>query len=255
MKNQLKSQLKNGQVTFGVTLGISSPEVPYALGNVGLDWVNFDIQHSVLDTQTVAGLIQAMSYSATIPMVRVQSNEPSLINKVLDIGAKAVIVPLVNTGKEAEMAVRAARYSGSRSWGGRASLRDPEYAETADAEVMVIPQIETRLALQNIDEIVTTEGISAVFCGPYDLSIALDSFRDFNTPVFQKAVELIVSSCEKHGVAPGLLAPIGPVEQAVAKGFKLICIGVDLTFLTQGVRDELRKARTSASSQARRSST
>lgn len=252
MRNLLKSQLKNGQVTFGVTLGISSPEVPYALGDLDLDWMNFDLQHSVLDAQTVAGMIQAMSYSKTVPIVRVLSNEPSLINQVLDIGAQAVIVPLVNTREQAEVAVRAAKYSGSRSWGGRASLKDPDYAETADAEVMVIPQIETKLALQNIDDIVTTDGIDAVFCGPYDLSMSLGTFRQFNNPAFQKAIELIVSTCENHSVAPGLLAPIGPVDQSVQKGFKLICIGVDLSLLTQRVRDELRAARAGAGSPARR---
>ena len=243
MKNALKSQLKNKQITFGVTVGISSPEVPYALGTLGLDWISFDIQHSVLDPQTVASLIQAMSYSDTVPIVRVLSSEPSLINQVLDIGAQAVVVPLVNTREQAEMAVRAARYSGSRSWGGRASLRDPDYADTADAEVMVIPQIETKLALTNIEEIVSTDGVSAVFCGPYDLSISLGTFRRFDSPQFQKATDLIVSTCEDHGVAPGLLAPIGPVEQTVQKGFRLICLGIDLSFLTQKVRDELKTAR------------
>jgi 2-keto-3-deoxy-L-rhamnonate aldolase RhmA len=248
MRNLLKSQLKNGDVTFGVTIGVSSPEVPYALGDVGLDWVNFDLQHTVLDTQTVAGQIQAMSYSNTVPLVRVPSNEPSMINKVLDVGARAVIVPLVDTRKDAEAAVSAAKYSGSRSWAGRAALRDPDYAATADAEIMVIPQIETKLALENIDEIVTVEGISAVFCGPYDLSIALGSFRQFNSEVFQKALELIVSTCEKHNVAPGLLAPIGPVKETVQKGFKLVCIGGDLSLLTERVKDELKLARATAGS-------
>ena len=97
MRNRLKSQLKNGQVTFGVTLGISSPEVPYALGDLGLDWLNFDIQHSVLDTQTVAGMIQALGSTETVPIVRVVSNDLGRINKALDVGAQAVIVPLVNT--------------------------------------------------------------------------------------------------------------------------------------------------------------
>jgi 2-keto-3-deoxy-L-rhamnonate aldolase RhmA len=232
-------------VTFGVVLGIGSPEVPYALGDVGLDWITFDTQHSILDMQTVAGMIQAMSYSKTVPVVRVHSNELGLINKALDFGAQAVIVPLVNTNEDAKKAVRASRYKspGLRSIGGRASLRDPDYVSTADTEVMVIPQIETELALRNVEEIVTTSGIEAAFCGPIDLSMSLGIYRQFDSPTFQKAVETFISACEAHGVAPGLLAPAGPVERSIQQGFKLISLGSDLHTLTQGVTNALKSAR------------
>src|SRR5208337_893313 len=109
--------------------------------------------------------------------------------------------------------------------------RDPEYATTADSEIMVIPQIETELALKNIEEIVTVDGIDAVFCGPSDLSMSLGVFSKFDSPVFQKAVELIVSTCEAHDVAPGMLAPAGPVEKNIQLGFKLISLGGDLSLL------------------------
>jgi len=245
MRNTLRSQLKDGKTTFGVTITIGSPEVPYALGDLGLDWVNFDTQHSVLDSRTVAEMIQAMSYSKTVPIVRVLSNDPGLINKALDFGAHAVIVPMVNTRSDAEKAVRSAKYKspGSRSWGGRASLRDPDYTETADDEIMVIPQIETGLSVQNVEEIVTTDGIDAVFIGPFDLSLSLGVFRQFESSTFRRAIELIVSVCEAQGIAPGLLAPIGPPQRSVQQGFKLISLGVDLTLLTQGIGDVLKTLR------------
>ncbi|MGD0424816.1 MAG: aldolase/citrate lyase family protein [Candidatus Bathyarchaeia archaeon] len=254
MQNQLKSQLKNGLVTFGVTLGISSPEVPYALGDLGLDWINFDIQHSVLDTQTVAGMIQALGSSKTVPIVRVVSNDPGRINKALDIGARAVIVPLVNTRSDAEKAVRSAKYKppGVRSFGSRVWLKDSDYTETADDEIMIIPQVETALALQNVEEIVTTDGLEAVFLGPFDLSMSLGIFRQFENPTFQRAVELFVSTCKAHDVAPGLLAPTEPVQKSIQQGFKLISLGADISFLTRGVRDELKSARSGADSPARR---
>lgn len=249
MRNELKAQLKRGKVAFGLLLGIGSPEVPYALGDVGLDWIAFDTQHTILDLQTIAGMIQAMSYSKTVPVVRVQSNDLGLINKALDIGAQAVVVPLVNTRDDAEKAVCSSKYKppGLRSYGGRASLRDPDYVSTADSEIMVIPQVETELALRNVEEIVTTDGIDAVFCGPFDLSISLGVFRQFDSPIFEKAVEVIVSTCEAHGVAPGLLAPAGPVERSIQQGFKLISLGGDLGILTHGVVDSLKSARSNAS--------
>jgi 2-keto-3-deoxy-L-rhamnonate aldolase RhmA len=245
MQNTLKSQLKDGKTIFGITVTIGSPEVPYALGNLGLDWVNFDTQHSVLNDSMISQMIQALGHSKTVPIVRVLSNELGQINKALDMGAQGVIVPLVNSRSEAEKAVRSAKYKlpGSRSYGGRVSLRDPDYASTADDEIMVIPQIETALALQNLEEIVTTNGVDAVFCGPYDLSMSLGIFRQFDNPIFQRAVDLFVSACEAHGVAPGLLAPTGPVRKDIEHGFKIISLGGDLSFLIQGIGNALKVAK------------
>lgn len=242
MQNKLKSQLKDGKTVFGISVTIGSPEVPYALGTLGLDWVNFDSQHSVLNDSMISQMIQALGHSKTVPIVRVLSNELGQINKALDMGAQAVIVPLVNTRSEAEKAVRSAKYKppGSRSYGGRVSLRDPDYATTADDEIMVIPQIETALALQNVEEIVTADGVDAVFCGPYDLSMSLGIFRQFENPTFQRAVELLVSACEAHGVAPGLLAPTGPVQKEIERGFRMISLGGDLSFLIRGIGDALK---------------
>lgn len=248
--NLLKSQLKRGEAAFGVTVTMGSPEVSYALGNLGLDWINFDMQHTILEVQTVAAMIQAMSYSQTVPVVRVPSNELGIINKALDFGAHAVVVPLVNSREDAEKAVRSSRYAprGIRSWGQRPALRDPDYATTADAEIMVIPQIETELAMRNLEEIVCTDGIDAVFCGPYDLSMSLGVFRQFDSPKFVKATESIVSICKAHDVAPGLLAPIGPIERTIQQGFKLISLGGDLPMLMGSVAKALENARTAAKS-------
>jgi 2-keto-3-deoxy-L-rhamnonate aldolase RhmA len=215
LHNELKALLKHDRVTFGISYGIGSPEVSEALGNIGLDWINFDMQHTHLDTGVTQALIQAMSYSRTTPIVRVISNDLGLINRALDIGAHGVIVPLVNCREDAERALRAAKYSpkGVRSWGPtRPLLRDPNYADTADAETMVIPQIETDVAMKNLEDIVSTEGIEAAFVGPMDLSMSLGVFRKFDDRKFVNALEAVVSACEAHDVAPGLLAPAGPFE-------------------------------------------
>jgi 2-keto-3-deoxy-L-rhamnonate aldolase RhmA len=244
-KNRLKSQLRQGRSVFGVTLAIGHPEVSYALSNIDLDWINFDAQHGALDMQIAATMIQAMSYSQTVPFVRVPSNDLAVINKALDFGACGVIVPLVNSREDAEKAVRSSRYApkGTRSWGQRTALRDPEYSTTADAEIMVIPQIETELALHNLEEIVCTDGVEAVFCGPYDLSMSLGIFCQFDNPEFVKALELIVSTCQAHGVAPGLLAPIGSIERSLRLGFKLISLGGDLPMLMGSIAKALEAAR------------
>lgn len=246
MRNLLKEQLRRGETTFGVTLGIGSPEVAEALGNLGLNFITFDTQHTSLDTETVQAMIQAISYSQSTPIVRVVSNDLGLINRALDVGAHAVIVPLVNSREDAEKAVQSSMYppKGKRSWGPRRpALRDPDYSATANAEVMVMPQVETELALKNLEDIVTTEGIEALFIGPMDLSMSLGVFRQFDSPKFLKAVETVVSTCKAHNVFPGLLAPAGPVERSIQQGFKLITLGGDLGLLSEGVAKVLKNAR------------
>jgi 2-keto-3-deoxy-L-rhamnonate aldolase RhmA len=195
-------------------------------------------------------MIQSMSYSKTVPIVRVPSNDLAVINKALDFGACGVVVPLVNSREDAERAVRSSRYAprGTRSWGQRAAIRDPDYATTADAEIMVIPQIETELALRNLEQIVCTEGVEAVFCGPYDLSMSLGVFRQFDNPEFAKALELIVSICRAHDVAPGVLAPIGSIERTLRLGFRLISLGGDLSMLADSIARALKAARNAKNS-------
>lgn len=255
MHNELKAKLRRGEVTFGVTLGIGFPEISESLGNLGLDYITFDMQHTSLDTETTQAMIQAISYSPSVPMVRIVSNDLGLINRALDIGAYAVIVPLVNAREDAARAVRASKYApeGTRSWGPRRpTMRDPDYASTANSEVMIIPQVETELALKNLEGIVTTEGIDAVFVGPMDLSMSLGVFRQFDSPKFLKAVERIVSTCKAHNVSPGLLAPAGPVETNIQQGFKMIQLGGDLGILTESVTMVLKDARSKADALAKR---
>jgi 2-keto-3-deoxy-L-rhamnonate aldolase RhmA len=189
-----------------------------------------------LGDETLQAMLQSMSYSRTVPIIRVVSNDLGLINRALDVGAYAVIVPLVNSRENAERAVRHSRYppKGVRSWGPRRpSLRDPKYAATADSEVMIIPQVETDLALRNLEDIVCTEGVDAVFLGPMDLSMPLGILRQFDNPRFLKAVEEIVSTCKAHNVAPGVIAPTGLVERSIEQGFKMISLGGDLAMLVE----------------------
>ncbi len=246
MRNLLKERLRRGETTFGVTLGIGSPEVAEALGGLGLDFIGFDMQHTSLDTETVQAMVQAISFSQSVPIVRVVSNDLGLINRALDVGAHAVIVPLVNSREDAKKAIQSAMYPpiGIRSWGPRRpALRDPDYDTTANNEVMTIPQIETELALKNLEDIVTTEGIEAIFVGPMDLSLSLGVFRQFDSERFLKAVEKVVSTCKAHNVFPGLLAPAGPVERSIQQGFKLITLGGDLGILSQNAARILKEAR------------
>jgi len=247
LKNLLRQTLKRGGVALGGTLTIGNPDIADILGKVGFDFINFDTQHTPLNIATVQNMMQAMSYSASTPIIRVQWNNISMINRALDIGAHGVIIPFVNTKEDAVTALKNATYPprGIRSYGPRrAIMRDPDYMATADDEILILPQIETREALENIDSILSVDGIEAFFVGPYDLSRTLGIFMQWKNPVFEKALEKILNAAEKSDTVPGMLALTEEAERTIERGFRLVNIGGDVAFLTDAATSALKKART-----------
>lgn len=246
MKNKLREILRRGEVALGVTVTIGHPDITEILGKIGFDYINIDTQHTPLSIETVQSMMQAMSYSQATPIVRVQWNDFAMINRALDIGAHCVIVPFVNTKEDAIRALQYATYppKGLRSYGPRrAAMRDPEYVATADEEILVLPQIETREALDNIEDILSVDGVEAFFVGPYDLSRSLGVFTQFKHPVFEKAIARILEAAEKSGTAPGMLAPMEEPAKTVERGFKLVSLGLDVALLTAAATSALQKAR------------
>lgn len=246
LKNRLKETLKRGGVAVGVSLSIGNPDVAEVLGKIGFDYINFDTQHTPLSIETVQSMMQAMSYSQSTPMVRVQWNDFSMINRALDIGAQAVIIPFVNTKEDAIQALQYAKYppKGLRSYGPRrAAMRDPDYMATADEEILIIPQIETKESLDNIDSILSVDGIEAFFVGPNDLSRTLGIFQQWKHPVFEKALARILDAADRSGTAPGMLALTEEAEKTIERGFRLVNIGGDVAFLTEAATSTLKRAR------------
>lgn len=247
MKNRLKEILRRGEVALGITVSIGHPDITDILGKIGFDYINFDTQHTPLNVETVQRMMQAMSYSQTTPIVRVQWNDFAMINRALDIGAHGIIVPLVNTKEDVAKALQYATYppKGMRSYGPRrAIMRDAEYMATADEEILVLPQIETKEAIDNIESILSVDGIEAFFVGPYDLSRSLGVFTQWKHPIFEKTIEKIIEVAEKSGTKPGLLALIEDPETTMKRGFRLVNIGKDATFITRGATEALQRART-----------
>lgn len=247
MKNRLKETLKRSEVALGVTVSIGHTFITDILGSIGFDFINFDTQHTPLNIETVQSMMQAMSYSETTPIVRVQWNDVAMINRALDIGAHGIIVPFVNTKEDAIKALQYATFppKGVRSYGPlRAALRDPEYALTSDEEILVLPQIETKEALNNIESILSLDGIDAFFVGPNDLSRSLGVFTQWKHPTFEKAIEKILEAAEKSGTTPGILALTEEAEKTIERGFRLINIGRDVPLLKQAATSALQKART-----------
>jgi 4-hydroxy-2-oxoheptanedioate aldolase len=201
----------------------------------------------VLDYQAMVTMLQAISTTATVPVVRVPWLEPGIIMKTLDAGAYGVICPMVNTREDAQKLVAYTHYAprGTRSFGPvRAVLYGgADYPAQANDTIVVFAMIETAQALDNLDAILSVEGLDAIYIGPSDLSLALGckpTFDDVDPPVAQ-AIDHIVERARAHGIVAGIHNGRPDVARArIAKGFRFVTIGSDARLLAAGSQDILR---------------
>ena len=225
--NTLKDAIKSGRTVVGTTV---TPEIDVSiLADAGYDFVLLDTQHSAWEIKQLRPSIQAMSGKPAAPLVRVAANQPHLICFALDAGARAIVVPMVNTRAEAEAAVRACRYFplGNRSnagvrgeWGEFKNYRD--YMDAVNNELVILPMIETNEALENLDAIASVPGVDVLLIGPSDLSIELGVPLDYQCDLYQRALDKIAATAAKHGVIAGMyfIPPGMDPNFYVQKGFK-----------------------------------
>jgi len=226
--NHIRALLKSGKTVVG-TVGSVFEDNMAMLADSGLDFILFDTQHAPVEIKQYNRAIQAMRGKKAAPIVRVSANRPDVICFALDIGARGIIVPMVNTKEEATAMVRACQYSplGERSnagvrgeWGETKSYR--EYLDTVNEELLIIPMIETQQAIDNIDEILSVSRIDVLLVGPSDLSIELDVPLQYASDTYQKGLDTIAAACKNHGVVPGMyfIPPDMDPNFFVDKGFK-----------------------------------
>ena len=246
MRNELKRRLQKGDQVFGTWITVESPMATEMLSTLGFDYFVFDTEHSPLDIYQAQTLMQAMrGDSKTTPIVRVNWNDLVQIKRALDIGAYGVLVPWVNNKEEAEMAVKATRYApnGLRGCGPRrAAMFDPEYYETVDDEILVICQIETKEAVEKIEEIVSVEGVDVSYIGPADLSASYGHLGNQSHPEVQKAIDRVFDATKAAGKATGVHQASGKtIEDRMEKGYNFITIGNDLIYMKNGVLAQMEK--------------
>jgi 4-hydroxy-2-oxoheptanedioate aldolase len=243
--NGLREAWAQGRAALGAWLTIPSGFSAEIMAHAGFDWVCVDMQHGVIDYQQMVGMLQAVSATAVTPLARVPWNEPGIIGKTLDAGARGVIIPMVNTRAEAERAVWSCRYApaGGRSYGPlRANYAAGfDYFEHANDDVLCIVMIETRDAVGRVDEILSVPGIDAVYIGPADLSITLGlpPAPDHDAASFTEAIDTILASCLAHSVVPGIAGNQKTAPKRVAQGFKLVEVASDARLLGVGAGDAL----------------
>jgi 4-hydroxy-2-oxoheptanedioate aldolase len=222
-------------------LAVPTPFSAETMAHQGWTSLTVDIQHGVVDYQAAVAMLTAISTTDTVPVVRVPWLDPSHLMKVLDAGAYGVICPMINTREDAAALVSYTRYPplGTRSFGPIRALLygGPDYPEHANETVVVFAMIETRAGLDNLEEILETPGLDAVYVGPSDLSLALGcrpTFDDVDPPVAE-AIEFIVAKAKEHGKVAGIHngTPAAALKR-IELGYQFVTISSDARLMASG---------------------
>ena len=252
--NTARQRLDAGEAILGATVTCASPLVAETMGHLGYDWVLLDLQHGENNLGNLATLLTAVSATPTIPWVRVVSNDGPMIQRVLDLGAYGVVVPLINNAREAEAAVRAMRYppKGDRSWGPiRGALYGgADYHANAERELQLVVMIETAAGIENADEIFAVDGVDGCLIGTNDFSLSLGlpprPVPDATPmdPRVEEAAQRVLEAARKHGKAPGIFTTdAGMAARRIEQGFRIISLLGDLGGLRAGCAANLRAVR------------
>ncbi len=250
--NTIKERWRAGEPTIGAWLSLPNSYSAEMMAHMGFDWLCVDMQHGMIDYADAVAMFTAISTTATIPFVRVPWNDPAIIMKVLDAGAYGVVVPLINTRADAEQAVAACRYppEGIRSNGANRAVlyagNQGDYVARANAEIACIPMIETKQAIDNLDDILSVPGVDAIYIGPSDLSFALGlpPRMDSDVPLHVETVARILDACRRHGVIAGIHTGGPPFSvQKVHEGFQMVTVTGDTMALARGAQAILKTQR------------
>lgn len=244
--NKLKQVWANGGAVVNGWLAVPNGFSAETMAHQGWDSLTIDIQHGVVDYQAAVTMLTAISTTDTVPVVRVPWLDPAHLMKILDAGAYGVICPMVNTREDAEALVAYTRYPpmGTRSFGPIRGLLygGSDYPQHANDTIVVFAMIETRAGLDNLDDILATPGLDAVYVGPSDLSLALGcrpTFDDVDPPAAE-AIELIAAKAREHGKVAGIHN--GSPETAlkrIAMGYQFVTISSDARLMASGSQQVL----------------
>jgi 2-dehydro-3-deoxyglucarate aldolase len=228
-------------------MSMAHPSIAEILAMAGYEWVVVETEHTAIDVSEVLRLIIAIEQRGVVPLVRLAWNDPIQAKAVLDSGAAGVLVPMVNTRADAELAVKMTKYPplGFRGIGlaraqGYGEHFD-EYVRHANDDTLVIVIIEHKDAVENIDQILSVPGIDGTFIGPYDLSMSLGIPGQLDHPLSIAAKKRVLEATLAHGLVPGihLVHPDRAAKdcaQAITDGYRFIALGTDILFLGDSAR-------------------
>lgn len=245
--NPVRAKLKRGEPSVGTWLTLPDPIAARLMARAGFDWLTVELEHTPITLETAAVSIAGIADTGTVPLVRVPFNTAENIKRVLDIGAWGVVVPMVNSREEAELAVNAARYApiGQRSIGGQLHAinfqTDPAtYYRKANDEILVILMIEDVKAIEAADEIFSVPGIDAFFIGPNDLLNSMGEPPAFESqhPAFNDGLKHLLELGKKHGIASGIhTLAATDAQRRLEQGFQFVAITSEAGMMLSKARE------------------
>jgi 2-dehydro-3-deoxyglucarate aldolase len=248
----LRARIRSGTPTIGAWILLGHCGIAEIMARAGFDWVVVDLEHSVIGIEMAGDLIRAIDLCGVAPLVRLTSNDPNQIKRVMDAGAHGIIVPSVNSAAEAAQAVASVRYppDGRRGVGlSRAQgygARFQEYLAWQKAHAIVIVQIEHQDAVEHLDDILAVPGVDGFIVGPYDLSCSMGIPGQFDRPEFVTALERIRATGRRLRVTSGLhiVEPdAAKIAQSLGEGYGFIAYSVDTRILDVTLRAGVRTFR------------
>ena len=236
----IKSKLARRQFTLGSWITLAHPAIAEIMSRAGFDWLAVDMEHSVITIREAEELIRVIALSGVCPLVRLSANEPIQIKRVMDAGAHGVIVPMVNSASDAKQAVEAVRYppEGKRGVGlaraqGYGSTFE-SYREWVNQESVVVVQVEHIEAVENLEAILSVDGVDGFIVGPYDLSGSLGVPGQFDDASVKEALDSIQSTVVASDKAAGIHV-IEPDPEAllrrVDEGYSFLAYSLDIRML------------------------
>lgn len=242
MHNPFKQAIGEGRAQIGLWQALASPYCCEICAGAGFDWLLIDGEHAPNDLRSVLAQLQAAAAYSVEPIVRLPVGDPVLVKQYLDLGARTLLVPMIENAEAAATMVRATRYppDGVRGVGsaiGRASRwnRTSGYLQRAADEICLLVQVESRAALTAIDAIARVDGVDGVFIGPSDLAADLGHLGDPMHPEVQAMIENGIAVVRGAGKPVGMLiAHQQAARRYLALGASFVAVGTDVTLLARG---------------------
>ncbi len=244
---ELQAIWRSKTASFGAWITLVDAAVTAIICNAGYEWIVIDTEHHPFNPENLRAIIGVARARNVAPIVRVPSNNAATIKQALDFGAEGVIVPLLRSAAEAQEAVAACRYPphGIRGYNPRDASnffeQIDDYLKTINERVLVILQVEHIDAVNNLDGILATPGISGILIGPADLSYSMGFPLQIDQPAVQTAIHTTISKCNAVHIPVGIFVDGSPEKLAawLRAGINFLPLGVDYNWLKRGSKEIL----------------
>ena len=242
-KYSFKEALKNKKLQLGFWQSLASTSTSEISAQIGFDWLLIDGEHAPNDIADITNLLRVVDPSDSHAVVRVVAGIPHIIKQVLDAGAQSILVPMVDTADQARELVRAVRYPPDGIRGAALVTRAAQYghtdsyASTANDQICLLVQAESKTAIENLDEICAVEGVDGVFIGPFDLAASMGFINDPNNKAVQDTIEQAILKIVASGKAAGILMlDETRAKKYIEMGALFVAVGTDVSTFSNATK-------------------